>query len=88
MSLEGRFNKAVDYVRNGPPRPDSSNDEKLSFYKYYKQATVGDVSGTQPWAVQLEPRAKWDAWNSVKGMSREQAMQSYIDTLSASCNWE
>ena len=29
----------------------------------------------------MEARAKWDAWNSVKGMSKEDAMHRYIDVL-------
>ena len=34
--LEARFKKAVWLIRNGPKRS-SSNETKLSFYKYYKQ---------------------------------------------------
>jgi hypothetical protein len=49
---------------------------------------VGDVEGTQPWAVQMEARAKWDAWNSVKGMSKEDAMKQYIDIVTqGDPNW-
>jgi acyl-CoA-binding protein len=59
--LQTRFQKAAFLIRNGPPR-DASNEQKLNFYAYFKQATEGDVKGTQPWAVQLEARAKWDAW--------------------------
>lgn len=33
----------------------------------YKQALEGDNSAKQPWAVQLEARAKWDAWEANKG---------------------
>jgi diazepam-binding inhibitor (GABA receptor modulating acyl-CoA-binding protein) len=89
MSLEQRFKKAVHFVRTAPPRPNSSNEEKLKFYSYYKQATEGDVSIAQPWAVQLEARAKWDAWNSVKGLSKEQAMEAYVDLVSAGDkDWE
>ena len=52
------------------------------------QATVGDVEGTQPWAVQMEARAKWDAWNSVKGMAKEEAMKQYIDIVTkGDANW-
>ncbi len=79
--LEERFKKAVWLIRNGPPQKDTSNATKLKFYQYYKQATEGDVKGGQPWAVQVEARAKWDAWNSVKGMSKEDAMHRYIDLL-------
>lgn len=31
--------------------------------------------GSQPWAVQLEARAKWDAWSEVKGTSAEEAQR-------------
>jgi diazepam-binding inhibitor (GABA receptor modulator, acyl-CoA-binding protein) len=79
--LEKKFKKAAWMIRNGPPRPDTSNDEKLKYYSYYKQATEGDVQGAQPWAVQLEARAKWDAWAALKGMSKEEAMQKYIDLI-------
>ena len=47
-----------------------SNDEKLKVYALFKQATVGECSehgGGQPWAVQVEKRAKWDAWAAVAG---------------------
>lgn len=46
MSLDEKFQKAVNVVRNGPAK-ESSNETKLNFYKYYKQATEGDVQGTQ-----------------------------------------
>ena len=88
-NLEARFKKAVWLIRNGPPQKDTSNDRKLEFYKLYKQATDGNVTGSQPWAVQIEARAKWNAWNSVKGMSKDEAMHKYIDLLAADDpNWE
>jgi len=81
--LEKKFKKAVWLVRNGPPNPNASNEEKLKFYSYYKQATEGDVSTPQPWAVQFEARAKWDAWSALTGVSKEEAMQKYIDLVAA-----
>ena len=57
---------------------DADTAVKLEYYALYKQATEGDVEGTQPWAVQFEARAKWDAWNALKGMSKEQAMKDYV----------
>ncbi len=59
MSLEHRFKKAAHFVAKSPANPDISNADKLETYSLYKQATVGDVQGSQPWAVQLEARAKW-----------------------------
>ena len=47
--LEARFKKAVYLVRNGPPNPNTNTERKLAYYKYYKQATEGDVTGSQVW---------------------------------------
>jgi diazepam-binding inhibitor (GABA receptor modulating acyl-CoA-binding protein) len=55
-----------------------SNDVLLKLYGLFKQATVGDVNTSQPWAVQLEARAKWDAWNANKGMTQDAAKAAYI----------
>ena len=41
------------------------------------QATTGDATGSQPWAVQIEARAKWDAWKAHEGMSKDAAMAAY-----------
>lgn len=79
--LELKFKKAVWLVRNGPPKAGTSNETKLLYYSYFKQATEGDVQGAQPWKVNFEARAKWDAWAKVKGMPKEEAMQKYIDLI-------
>lgn len=77
------FQQAVDYVKSlpkdGPVQLD--NSEKLKFYGLFKQATEGDVTGTQPWAVQMEARAKWDAWNERKGTSKADAEAAYVALL-------
>jgi acyl-CoA-binding protein len=26
-------------------------------------------------------RAKWDAWDAIKGISKEEAMQQYVDLI-------
>ena len=31
--------------------------------------------------TQVVERAKWDAWNELKGQSQEEAMQGYIDLI-------
>ena len=38
-SLEERFKKAVWLIRNGP-KMESSNEQKLTFYSFFKQACV------------------------------------------------
>ena len=41
----------------GPIQP--SNDLRLKFYGYYKQATIGKCTAAQPWAVDFVNKAKW-----------------------------
>ncbi|EAN90512.1 hypothetical protein C3747_23g851c [Trypanosoma cruzi] len=78
-----QFEAAVNYVRSlpkdGPVQ--LSNAVKLEFYALFKQATEGPVTGAQPWAVQFEARAKWDARNAIVDMSKEEAMQKYVTRL-------
>lgn len=61
------FEAAADRVKTLKDKP--SNDVLLQIYALYKQATVGDCTGSQPWAVQVEARAKFDAWAAQKGQS-------------------
>eukprot|EP00884_Botryococcus_braunii_P006657 jgi/Botrbrau1/15993/Bobra.0241s0004.1 len=86
-SLEERFKKAVWLIRNGDPMP-ADNQTKLNFYSYFKQATEGDVKGDRPGMLRIEARAKWDAWAKMKGMSKDEAMQGYIDLLGDPDVWE
>ncbi|KAH9599264.1 Acyl-CoA-binding protein [Trypanosoma melophagium] len=78
-----QFDAAVEYVRSLPKDGpiQLSNNAKLEFYALFKQATEGDVTGSQPWAVQIEARAKWDARKAVEKMSREEAMAKYVQRL-------
>ena len=55
------------------------NDRKLKCYAYYKQATVGDINIEQPWAFQTVERAKWEAWNSAKGITQDIAKKLYVE---------
>lgn len=57
-------------------RPD--NVTLLKLYGLYKQATAGDNGREKPGFSDLVGRAKWDAWNALKGMPPEAAMQQYI----------
>ena len=54
-------------MRGLPPPSLADSSAAAQIYALFKQATTGDVSGGQPWAVQMEKRAKWDAHNEVKG---------------------
>jgi len=50
-------------------------------YGLYKQASSGDVQGERPGMTDFVARAKWDAWEELKGTAKEAAMQQYIDLI-------
>jgi diazepam-binding inhibitor (GABA receptor modulating acyl-CoA-binding protein) len=77
--LKSKFEKAVAESKQLPEKPD--NATLLQIYALYKQATVGDVDGKRPGFTDLVGRAKWDAWNAVKGKDGKAAMQEYIDLI-------
>jgi diazepam-binding inhibitor (GABA receptor modulating acyl-CoA-binding protein) len=80
MSVEEIFKDIIDKVNNDQVVNENlTTENKLDFYKYYKQATMGDCNIPQPWSINLEAAAKWKAWDSVKGMSAEEAMKNYIE---------
>ncbi|KAG2226641.1 hypothetical protein INT45_005127, partial [Circinella minor] len=58
-----------------------SNDQKLKVYSLFKQATVGDCNVSKPSLFEFVGRAKWDAWNELRGMSMENAKQTYVETV-------
>eukprot|EP00924_Labyrinthula_sp_SR-Ha-C_P013276 maker-scaffold_45-snap-gene-1.107-mRNA-1 protein AED:0.04 eAED:0.19 QI:40/0/0.5/1/0/0/2/0/125 len=76
--LQKKFDEAVNTVKTGPAKEGVTNDQKLKVYALFKQVNFGDNTDAQPWAVQLEKRAKWDAWNAEKGKSKSQAMAEYV----------
>lgn len=76
--LEQKFNEMIEAVRDATIDFKPDNNQKLKLYAFYKQATEGDVQGKCPLAFKMVERAKWMAWNSVKGMNKEDAMRGYL----------
>lgn len=74
--LQTEFETAVANSRKLPERPD--NPTLLKIYGLYKQATAGDVTEKKPGFGDLVGRAKWDAWNGLKGTSSDDAKRQYI----------
>lgn len=77
--LKAAFEKAVAESKSLPEKPD--NMTLLKIYALYKQATAGDVDGKRPGFTDMVGRAKWDAWNELKGKDNASAMQEYIDLI-------
>ena len=50
-----------------------ADDEFLQLYSLFKQATVGDINTNRPGMLDFKGKAKWDAWEKVKGKSKEDA---------------
>ncbi|XP_072507686.1 acyl-CoA-binding domain-containing protein 7 [Notamacropus eugenii] len=76
MSLQNEFHNAAESVRKLKTRP---NDEELKeLYGLYKQSIVGDIDIECPGMLDLKGKAKWEAWNLQKGVSKEDAMSAYI----------
>lgn len=55
-----------------------SDNDLLTMYSLYKQATVGDCNTERPGMLDFKGKAKWDAWNGVKGKSKEDARKEYV----------
>lgn len=77
--LKAQFDAAVANSKKLSERPD--NATLLKLYGLYKQATSGDVTEKKPGFSDMVGRAKWDAWNGLKGRSADEAMQQYIDLV-------
>ncbi len=73
--LAQRFAEAQARIK---PIAGLGNDVMLTMYALYKQATVGDVTGSRPGVLDLRGRAKYDAWANVRGTSRAASMAQYI----------
>ena len=78
-NLTEQFEQAVADSKNLPERPD--NMTLLKIYALYKQGSEGDVDGKRPGFTDMVGRAKWDAWNELKGQSSDEAKQAYVDLI-------
>lgn len=73
--LENDFQQKAEKIKS---LPEMSDGDKLYFYKYYKQATQGDNQTEKPGFFDFVGKTKWNAWESVKGTPKENAMHEYI----------
>ena len=78
-NLQAQFETAVASSKSLSERPDNST--LLKIYGLYKQATAGDNNEKKPGFSDMVGRAKWEAWNGVKGTAGDDAMQQYIDLI-------
>lgn len=79
MNLQSQFEQALADSKTLDERPDPMTMLKL--YSLYKQASSGDASGERPGVTDMINRAKWDAWEALKGTSTDDAMQQYVNLV-------
>ena len=79
LELETQFEQAVVASKQLPQKP--SPQGLLQLYSLYKQATVGNNIEAQPGFTDIVARAKWEAWDKLRDMEVDVAMQNYIDTV-------
>ncbi|MEI8323760.1 MAG: acyl-CoA-binding protein [Betaproteobacteria bacterium] len=77
--LKAQFEAAAAQSKNLSERPD--NATLLKLYALYKQGSTGDNGEKKPGFGDMVGRAKWDAWNGLKGTDSQDAMQQYIDLV-------
>jgi acyl-CoA-binding protein len=78
-NLTQKFEAAAAASKNLSERPD--NATLLKIYALYKQGSIGDNTDKKPGFGDMVGRAKWDAWSSLKGTTKDAAMQQYIDLI-------
>jgi diazepam-binding inhibitor (GABA receptor modulating acyl-CoA-binding protein) len=77
MDLKEQFEKAAAASKQLPAKPD--NEILLQLYSLYKQGTEGDVNIEAPANMfDFVGKAKYDAWEALKGKTKEAAMEDYV----------
>jgi len=80
MELQQQFEAAVAASKTLSQKPE--NDILLQLYALYKQGTEGDVNVEAPANMfDFVAKAKYQAWEGIKGKAKEVAMQEYIDLV-------
>ncbi|MEQ1625423.1 MAG: hypothetical protein RLY89_346 [Bacteroidota bacterium] len=80
MSLEALFQDAAALSKTLSEKPD--NETLLKLYSLYKQGSEGDTQESGPSnPFDFVAKFKHEAWAKLQGMSKEDAMQQYIDLV-------
>ncbi len=80
MELNEKFTAALADSKTLSEKPD--NETLLKIYSLYKQGSEGDINIEEPTNMfDFVAKAKYNAWHELKGVSKEAAMQQYIDLV-------
>ncbi len=80
MELKELFEQAIINSKSLTAKPD--NETLLKLYSLFKQGTEGDNCDSGPANMfDFVAKFKHEAWAKLKGLSKEEAMQQYIDLV-------
>ena len=80
MNIQELFQEAVSRSKTLTEKP--GNDILLQLYALYKQSTEGDINIEPPSNMfDLVGKAKFNAWEGLKGKPKDAAMQEYVDLI-------
>ncbi|KAJ4913049.1 Acyl-CoA-binding domain-containing protein 3 [Raphanus sativus] len=80
--LEKAFVAASNLLEESEKGEQIGAEVKMELYGLHKIATEGSCRETQPMALMLSSRAKWNAWQKLGNMSQEDAMEQYLQLIS------
>ena len=79
-NLRAKFEVAAAAAKRTRKRPNEAT--QLTLYAYYRQATQGNVEGERPSRfLDFQGIARYNAWAKLKGMSKDDAMENYINEV-------
>ena len=80
MSTNTNINDIFEQAANDATKlvGKADDDTLLLIYSFYKQATIGDNNTEKPSFFNFRASKKWEAWNSIKGLSKPVAQGQYI----------
>ena len=73
------FTVAAERIRRNAVK--LTEEQMLTLYGLYKQATVGDCTLPEPSLLDFKGKAKWIAWNERKGLTKEVAKKVYVSCV-------
>jgi diazepam-binding inhibitor (GABA receptor modulator, acyl-CoA-binding protein) len=80
MDINTSFEQAVEQSKSLSEKP--SNEILLQLYALFKQAKEGDINIEPPVnPFDFVAKAKFTAWEELKGKSSDEAKQAYIDLV-------
>ncbi|XP_043921104.1 enoyl-CoA delta isomerase 2 [Protopterus annectens] len=80
-ATQEEFEKAVEQLKL--LKQDPGNETKLHIYALFKQATQGPCNVSKPGMLDFVNKAKWDAWNALGSLSKDDARKKYVDLVSS-----